>query len=180
MPNASTGRRRQAPQKGLGDRFIPVDWKTAYSDIRQRLEEALGSSPASVVHLRGSGSLGVSKAFTDGVFTEIGARGTRGSLCAAAGDLAVALDTGAVDGLSDAVAQPRPGSDRHLALAVAKLLLLKTTRDVPWLVAATSAGFRRRPRRPPAKTPPRAQISRLAPAAGRHTIVEGDRPVRER
>lgn len=27
---------------------------------------------------------------------------------------------------------------------------------------------------------PRAQMSRLAPAAGWHTIVEGDRPVRER
>ena len=209
------------------DRFIPVDWETAYSDICQHLEEALGSSPASAVHLRGSGSLGASKAFTDRVFTELGARGARGSLCAAAGDLAVTLDTGALhmndprsidrveaivpwsknpsscsihtatqvrrarrrgvpvvsvnpdagalDGLSDAVVQPRPGSDRHLALAVAKLFLLKTTRDVPWLAAANSGAFAddradRRPRTPralrSADSPPLRAGTRSSRATG--------------
>ena len=187
---------RSAAHRGVGspDEFVPVSWREAMDLVAHRLRAALAVDPASVLLLRGAGSMGASKIFADWLFATMGARRTKGSLCDEAGGVAVAMDCGALDmndvsqidgaeavvlwgkhpracsihtaaqvvaarrrgvtvvavnpdrgtmmNLADRVISVRPGSDRFLALAVAKLFLAGTTRAVPWEGAVGAEGFR--------------------------------------
>ncbi|MDF1554146.1 MAG: molybdopterin-dependent oxidoreductase [Deferrisomatales bacterium] len=78
-------------------RFHPVDWVEAMEVVAARLSGALATDPRSVLWYRGSGSKGVTKTFTDYLFTELGARGLRGGLCDEAGCAALVADTGMQD-----------------------------------------------------------------------------------
>jgi anaerobic selenocysteine-containing dehydrogenase len=78
-------------------RFHPVNWKEAMEFVARRLSDALATDPRCVLWYRGSGSKGVTKAFTDYLFTELGARGMRGGLCDEAGCAALVADTGTQD-----------------------------------------------------------------------------------
>ncbi len=75
----------------------PASWEEAWARIIPALDKALQSDPATVLFLRGSGSLGRSKAHLDHVFRRLGARSTRGSLCDEAGIAALEQDWGYLD-----------------------------------------------------------------------------------
>ena len=77
--------------------FEPVSWAEALDAACAALSTALADDPASVLLLRGYGSMGASKDFIEAFFASLGARSTRGSLCEAAGGAACRLDAGAVD-----------------------------------------------------------------------------------
>ncbi|GAB4256972.1 MAG: molybdopterin-dependent oxidoreductase [Thermoleophilia bacterium] len=77
--------------------FVPVSWDEALDAVCAALESALAHDPASVLLLRGYGSMGASMDFTDAFFASLGARTTRDSLCDGAGGAACRADTGALD-----------------------------------------------------------------------------------
>ncbi len=77
--------------------FEPVSWDEAMAMVAGALRAALADDPASVLLLRGAGSMGASKIFADWLFATLGARRTKGSLCDEAGGQAIALDCGALD-----------------------------------------------------------------------------------
>ena len=77
--------------------FHAVGWDEAMNLVAEQLNGTLRKDPRSVLWYRGSGSKGVTKAFTDYLFTSLGARGTRGALCNEAGCAAIAADAGAQD-----------------------------------------------------------------------------------
>ncbi len=176
-----------------GSGFRSAAWEEALELACEALERARGADPASILHVRGYGSMGVSKKFTEHVFARLGARSTAGSLCDAAGIaaierdagglamndprqldgaeavvlwgkhpkassvhtaaqvararkrgaevLAVNPDAGVVTGLADHAVRVRPGTDRFLALACAKLLSEVSDRAPPWHRAGNGAAF---------------------------------------
>ena len=176
-----------------GDGYRPLSWDAALDLICEALDRARAENPASVMLVRGAGSMGMSKTFADYVFGSLGARGTRGSLCDAAGIAAIEADAGAlrmndprqidraeaivlwgkspldssihtavqvarasrrgvpvvavnpdpqsVRRLANRVVRVRPGADRFLALAVAKIYLENSDRTVPWDQAANAPAF---------------------------------------
>ncbi|GAB4275199.1 MAG: molybdopterin-dependent oxidoreductase [Deferrisomatales bacterium] len=176
-----------------GDRLRPAAWEEAWERVCRGMEEARAADPASVLLVRGAGSMGVSKAFADYVFAALGARSTHGSLCDSAGCAALAADAGRLDmndpaqidraeavvlwgknpracsvhtaaqvaaarrrgrpvlavnpdpsavaSLADRTIRVRPGSDRFLALACARLFLASGSRPPPWERAANREAF---------------------------------------
>jgi anaerobic selenocysteine-containing dehydrogenase len=177
-----------------GEAFRPAPWDEALDSVCGALEAARRTDPASILLVRGAGSMGASKGFADYVFDLLGARRTRGSLCDAAGIAALEEDAGrldmndprqidaaeaivlwgknpaassihtavqvvkarrrgvpvlavnpdptAVERLSDHVVRVRPGADRFLALACAKILLETDGDRAPWRRAANEKAFR--------------------------------------
>ena len=77
--------------------FVPVSWDEAMELVVDALREALADDPASVLLLRGAGSMGASKLFADWLFAALGARRTKGSLCNVAGVEAIVRDCGRLD-----------------------------------------------------------------------------------
>ncbi len=186
--------RIREPWVRRGSGFRPAAWEEALDVACEALERARRADPASILHVRGYGSMGVSKKFTEHVFARLGARSTAGSLCDAAGIaaierdagglamndprqidaadvvvlwgknpkassihtaaqvararrrgaevLAVNPDAGAAQGLAGTVVLVRPGTDRFLALACAKLLPEVSDRATPWHSAGNGAAFR--------------------------------------
>jgi len=94
---ASPSRIREPQLKQADGIWRTASWEEAWTRIIPALEKALESDPASVLFLRGSGSLGRSKAHLDHVFRRLGARSTRGSLCDEAGIAALEQDWGSLD-----------------------------------------------------------------------------------
>lgn len=185
--------RIREPWLRRGHHLAPATWDEALDAACAALDEVRRENPASLFFLRGNGSMGVSKTFGSYLFGLLGARGTAGSLCDAAGVAAVEADAGAlrmndpheidraeavvlwgknprassvhcaakvaqarrrgtpvlavnpdrsaVASLADRVVGPRPGTDRFLALAVAKLLLAEGRRGPPWESAANRPAF---------------------------------------
>lgn len=86
--------RIREPWVRSGDRFRPASWEEALDLACGALDRARREDPASVLHVRGYGSMGVSKLFVERVFALLGARSTRGSLCEGAGNEALVRDAG--------------------------------------------------------------------------------------
>lgn len=126
--------RIREPWVRAGDLFRPASWEEALDHVCGALERAREEDPASVLHVRGYGSMGVSKIFVERVFALLGARSTRGSLCEGAGLAAVARDAGAL-GMND---------PRQIAQAEAVVLWGKRPRSSSIHTAALVADARRR------------------------------------
>ncbi|MDW7712019.1 MAG: molybdopterin-dependent oxidoreductase [Deferrisomatales bacterium] len=89
--------RIREPWVRSGDHFRQASWEEALDLVCGALRRACREDPASVLHVRGYGSMGMTKVFVERVFSLLGARTTRGSLCEAAGIAALALDAGRLD-----------------------------------------------------------------------------------
>ena len=190
----SSPHRIREPWVKRDGQFHAVGWDEAMDYVSERLAATLETHPRSVLWYRSGGSMGVTKAFTDYFFTHLGARGTRGNFCDAAGCEAIAADAGTLDmndpaeiddaevivlwgknpkassvhlaaqvsrarrrgarifainpdlagiaSLADEAILLRPGSDRYLALACARLLLASGGNRVGPEQAANGAAFR--------------------------------------
>lgn len=91
--------RLTTPLVRTGDRFEPASWETVLSRISEsmlRFREESG--PASIMHYRCGGSMGMMKLVTDYFFEKFGPVTTKtGDVCTGAGDSAQQLDFGTVD-----------------------------------------------------------------------------------
>jgi anaerobic selenocysteine-containing dehydrogenase len=126
--------RIREPWVRSGDHFRPASWEEALELACGALDRARRDDPASVLHVRGYGSMGVSKIFVERVFALLGARSTRGSLCEGAGNEALLRDAG-----RQAMNDPR-----QLEAAEAVVLWGKRPRSSSVHTAALVASARRR------------------------------------
>lgn len=126
--------RIREPWVRSGDRFRPAAWEEALDRVCGAMARARREDPASVLHVRGYGSMGMSKVFVERVFALLGARSTRGSLCEAAGIEAIVRDAGRLD-MND---------PRELDRAEAVVLWGKRPRASSIHTAAQVANARRR------------------------------------
>ncbi len=88
--------RIREPWVRAGEGFRQASWEEALEVACAGLLRARREDPASVLHIRGDGVKGASKAFPGYVFAALGARSTRGSLCDSAGIAAIVQDAGAL------------------------------------------------------------------------------------
>jgi anaerobic selenocysteine-containing dehydrogenase len=88
--------RLKAPRVRDGERFKEAGWDAALDLAAQKLAQALKEGgPASVVHVQGGGSLGISKELVGHFFRSLGPVTTvRGGACGEAGEEAQRLDFG--------------------------------------------------------------------------------------
>jgi len=91
--------RLSTPLVRTGDCFEPASWETVLDRIsRSMLEFRDESGPASIMHYRCGGSMGMMKLVTDYFFEKFGPVTTKtGDVCTGAGDAAQQLDFGTVD-----------------------------------------------------------------------------------
>jgi len=127
--------RLTAPLLRKGDRFEPVGWDEALDLLAQKMVHIRGQSGAeAILRYRCGGSLGVLKAVTGAFFDAFGpVTGTRGDICAGAGDEAQELDFGAAEAndlfeLRNAAAIVVWGRNVYTS-AVHQILLLKEARE---------------------------------------------------
>ena len=91
--------RLTTPLLRRGERFEPVSWDDALDLVAQKMMHIRGQSgPAAILRYRCGGSLGVLKAVVGSFFDAFGpVTGTRGDICAGAGDAAQERDFGAAE-----------------------------------------------------------------------------------
>ncbi len=93
----ASARRIREPWVRSGSGFRAAGWDEALERVCEALSRAVETDPAAALWIRGSGSMGVSKAALDYLFAALGARGPRGSLCDGAGIEAIRADAGTLD-----------------------------------------------------------------------------------
>jgi len=84
------------PLRRQGGKFLRVSWDEALSECAERIS-VLRSDPRGMLHIQGSGAQGLLKRACRSFFARLGASGTQGSLCNAAGAEACRTDFGALD-----------------------------------------------------------------------------------
>jgi anaerobic selenocysteine-containing dehydrogenase len=79
-----------------GDDFQPISWQHAFDEIAAKLLQVRAESgPASILHYRCGGSMGIMKHVSDELFKRFGPTTTKsGDICSGAGEAAQAMDFG--------------------------------------------------------------------------------------
>ncbi len=82
-----------------GSKWVPVGWEQALDLVATKLDQFRGESgPASILHYRSGGSLGILKYFADALFEAVGpVTVKRGDICSGAGEAAQETDFGVCD-----------------------------------------------------------------------------------
>ena len=84
------------PQLREGSGWRGISWGEALDLCAAKIQE-LRPQPLGMLHVQGGGQKGICNQVTTRLFNLLGASGTRGSLCDAAGEAADLLDFGAID-----------------------------------------------------------------------------------
>jgi anaerobic selenocysteine-containing dehydrogenase len=125
--------------RGSDGELHPVSWDEALDFAARRLLQIRSESgPASILHYRSGGSLGMMKAVSDAFFRAFGPVTTkRGDICSGAGDAAQALDFGESEShdLHDLL------NARHI-LAWGKNVVVSSPHTLPVLKQARARGAR--------------------------------------